>query len=338
MYGNLVRNSIVSRNDLVYEIHPDIVRTKSGKIICIYRESDSHDPREFSTLVYRVSLDGGNSWGERKLLADSRGKDRKYDCLKCPRISQISDGRVVIICDMLPDYESPKTTPIAPSFLWWSDDDGETWSEPQATSIRGIVPDKVSETPGGALRTAAHYHLPNKERIIATYRSEDGGKSWQDPVPIFIDKDNKYAPTEPSIVKMGDNTLVCYLRSKTPSGLKCISHDDGRTWEGPYPTLMPNVHGRPAAGVLKSGKILVTYRYRNKESFFGYLESQESALSTKESKQNGRLIAIAHQSRGGAGYTGWVQLPSEEILHVGALEKDARKYYIEAHRFWERDI
>ena len=338
MSGDLVRNSIVSRNDLVYEIHPDLVRTETGKIICLYRESDRHDPVTFATLVYRVSLDGGISWGERTLLADSRGEDRKFDCWKCPRISQLSDGRIGIICDVLPDYESRETTRIAPSFLWWSDDDGETWSEPKATAIRGIVPDKVSETPGGALLTAAHYHKLD-DRVLAPYRSEDGGKTWQETAPIFLDEGNNSAACEPSIVAMGDKTLVCYLRAgKRQSGLKCFSKDDGRTWEGPYPTVMPFVHGRPAAGVLKSGKVLVTYRYRNKEGFFGYLESQESAMCPKDSKQTGRILAIAHQSRGGAGYTGWVQLPSDEILHVGALEKDARKYYIEAHRFWERDI
>ncbi len=101
---------------------------------------------------------------------------------------------------------------------------------------------------------------------------------------------------------------------------------------------MPGLRGRPAAGVLKSGNVFVTYRYGKNENYFGYLESQESALNPEESKQNGRLIAIAHQSRGGAAYTGWVQLPNDEILHIGAMTKDAPKYYVEVQRFWERDI
>lgn len=337
MQREIVATSTVSRNDLVFEIHPDIVQMKTGKIICLYRESDRHDPVNFSMVVYRESLDAGHTWGERKLLAESHGEDRKFDCLKCPRISQLSDGRLVIICDVLTDYESPETTPIAPSFLWWSEDDGETWSEPQATPIRGIVPDKVSETPGGALLTAAHYHSPRKERVIAIYRSEDGGKSWEETAPIAID--TKYGLCEPSIVTMADGTLICYLRANSHyCGMKCFSRDDGKTWERPHPTLMPRLRGRPAAGVLKSGNVLVTYRYGSNENYFGYLESQESALCPDESKQKGRILAIAHQNHGGAAYTGWIQLPNGEILHIGAMTKDAPKYYIEAHRFWEDDI
>ncbi len=337
MFKDIITTSIVSRNDLVVEIHPDIVLTKTGKVICIYRESDAHEPIKFAIIVCRVSLDGGHSWGERKVLAESRGeaslgKERKFDCLKCPRISELSDGRLVIIWDVMKDFGSPEVYRTAPNFLLWSEDDGETWSEPQPTSIRGIVPDKVIDTPEGALLTATN--TADLGGVVA-HRSEDGGKTWQGPLPIVSPK--KFGLSEPGIVVMKDNTLVCYLRAdKHYCGMKCFSRDDGRTWEGPYDTLMPRLLGRPAAGVLASGNVLVTYR--SGVNYFGYLESQESALCPDYKKQTGKLLPILRNYRGPAGYTGWVQFPLGEILHVASIPRDAPRYYIEAHRFWERDI
>jgi len=359
MSHTTITTATVSRNDLVFEIHPDLALTKTGKVICVYRESDWHDPVDFAHIILRESIDGGRTWGRRRVLAESRGKDKQFDRLKCPRVSQLSDGRLVIICDVIHGYESARTTPVAPSLLWWSEDDGNSWSHPQSMSIRGIVPDRVRETPGGALITATEAHGETGESFVAAFRCEDGGKSWEGPFQIVTNKEYARLPHEmsvgePSIVALADKTLVCYLRNDAPTGpgMKCFSRDDGRTWEGPYPTLMPHVRGRPAAGMLASGNVMVTYRYGRCENYFAYMESQESALCTDPAKQTGRLFPIAHQKSsdgmhfidnelitgGGGGYTGWVQFLNGEILHVITFNRDAPKYYVEVQRFRESDI
>ena len=335
MANNLVQTSIVSKNDAVCEIHPDIVRLKSGKIICLYRESDTHDPVDFSHLIYRVSTDNGKNWGPRTVFAESQGKDRKFHCWKCPRISQLPDGRLVIISDILTDYESAATIRIAVNVLWWSSDEGLTWNGPKETSIRGIVPDKVALTAKGALITGTLHATESGETRVVTYRSEDGGDTWDGPSLVAAKR-----LSEPSIVVLKDGTLVCYLRNGEASspGMKCISNDDGRTWQGPYPTPMPFVRGRPAGGVTATGAVLVTYRYGICDNYFAYLESQDSARNLDPADQKGRLFPLLHQSRGGGGYTGWAQLPDGQIYNVTAVHRDAPTYFIEAQQFREEDI
>ena len=60
-----VEKVTVSRNANIYELMPDVVRLPSGKIICIYRESDGHTVRKFSDIAYRYSWYGGHTWSER---------------------------------------------------------------------------------------------------------------------------------------------------------------------------------------------------------------------------------------------------------------------------------
>jgi sialidase-1 len=351
-----IRASTVSRNDLVFEIHADVVQTKTGKIICFYRESDFHDPVDFSTVVYRISLDAGRTWGPRTLFVDSRGKDRKFNCWKCPRISRLTDDRLVVICDVLTDYESARTTQIAPNYLWWSKDDGETWSGPYTTPIRGIVPSKVTETQDGNLMVATCYWDEKGMITMAGWRSEDGGDSWDGPITIARGRREQHkVGTEGNFALLANGTLVCYMRASP--ALKSFSRDDGKTWEGPYKTLMYGCSGRPGIEFLKSGKILVTYRYIGNHNLFGYLESQESTFNPDPKKQAGRIIPIAHDHnpRSDIGYTGVVQLSRGDILSkgaypihpysathpilvIGAIMKEAPRTYIEAYRFREEDI
>ena len=337
---DMIETSIICCDDSICLVHPVLVLTATEKIICLYRESEFHDPVDFANFAYRVSDNGGQTWGERIIFAESRGgPDRNFDCLHCPCISRLSDGRLLVISEFLSGHENPETIRTARSQLWWSEDDGQTWSPPQATPIVGIVPAKICQTPGGVLITAAMTMQNDTHSFVASYRSQDGGETWQEPVLVVAGEHPlPHVPCGPSIVAMADGTLVCYLANKADAtGLKCFSRDDGRTWEGPYPTLMPQLHSRPSAGLLRSGKVLVTYRHNQCENYLAYLESQDSALCPDPKGQKGRLLAIAHQA-GGGGYDDWVQLPDGRVLHVCGLARDRPKYFLEAHLFRETDI
>ena len=56
----------VSRDDGVYELLPDVARMPSGKLVCIYRESDGHTVRHFSIVATRTSVDDGHTWSPRR--------------------------------------------------------------------------------------------------------------------------------------------------------------------------------------------------------------------------------------------------------------------------------
>ncbi|WP_246320859.1 sialidase family protein [Paenibacillus germinis] len=67
---------------------------------------------------------------------------------------------------------------------------------------------------------------------------------------------------EVSILPLEDGTLVAFLRENSGHGWDCyksISYDQGESWNGLFRMPLPGCH-RPVSGLLKSGRVLITFR------------------------------------------------------------------------------
>ncbi len=376
-----ITRTTVSRDDSIYEMVPDVVRLPNGRLICIYREGDGHSAHHFSRIVYRESRDSGHSWSDKRVLVaatpDQTGVMMKWNC---PRIQRMKDGRLLALCDIYPHPPGEKTDlRNARVVFWWSEDDGQTWSEPTRTEVCGIVPDRVVELPSGAWLLGTHVCMRGDEFIDravysgtdwklaqVVFRSEDQGSSWEG--PIIVGRDSRYNLCEGSILLLPGDQLVCYMRETSAlayPGMKAFSSDEGRTWDGVYETPMAGCH-RPVAGLLPSGRVLVTYRYRQSgargnyspggrsasatwtedwigyshHNTFAYLETVESAKARDLLVQGGRILPLDHDSspRSDSGYTGWVVLHDGTIFCVNYINDDAPMAQIRGYWFRESDI
>jgi len=366
-----VKRVTVSRNDGIYELVPDVVRLPGGKLICIYRESDGHTVRQFSNIVIRTSIDSGHTWSKRYSLVEAR-LNEKGVVLKwnCPRIQRLKNGRLLALCDVFPSPPNEHTDLTNSHIVfWWSDDEGKSWSEPEHTPIFGIMPDRLVELPSGAWLLTTQVRMKgdsydlqgNLSQIV--HCSEDQGKTWQG--PFIIGKDNRYQLCEGSTLLLPDGELVCYMRENSLRGLpafKSFSRDEGHSWEGPYPTPMDGAH-RPVAGLLPSGKVLITYRYQQggdhgpfiqqeppewtggatsywARNTFAYLETVGSAKARNLSQQGGIILPLDHDHspRSDGGYTGWVVLHNGEIFCVNYIVDDAPMAQIRGYWFSEGDF
>lgn len=346
-----IRKVTVSRDDDVYECFPDVVRTRSGRLICVYRESDSHKARDFSHIVLRTSDNDGNTWSDKCAISKSSIRNGVLLKWNCPRIVQLKDSRVLVLCDQYPQPPGEETDlRHAVVNFWWSEDDGEKWSGPFRTPMRGIVPDKLIETNSGACLLATHFHSWRlgswKAGPQVVYRSRDKGGTWERPVTIL--PGSTLQPCEGSTVQLPDGEMVCYMRENSGKGisaLKSFSFDEGESWEGPYRTLMDACH-RPVAGLLSSGRVLITYRHQPggmrywAKNLFAYIETIESAKERDRTKQHGIILPLDHDrsQNSDGGYSGWVQLPSEEIFVVNYIVDDARNAQIRGYYLCEKDF
>lgn len=335
---------IVSRDDSLYEAFPDLVKTDSGRLICVYTECAHHGNRELSRIVFRTSDNRGKSWSSVHALTERRSDSQYYNCA---RISRLHDGRIVISCDYISGEKLTDTREIK---LWFSSDDGESWSEPMIIpGAHAIMPDKLIELKSGRWLVAAHSPSETTGKLTEyLWYSDDKGKTWSERVTVASDP--RYNLCEASLLEVEPDVVVAYLRENSWMGYDCfktISRDGGLTWNGVYNVPLPGCH-RPTAGILKDGRILITYRFMQggsgwlgswTQNTFGALMPRESALVEKRNEQSARIFPIDfdRSSVSDTGYTGWAQFDDGEIYVVNYMVDDAPKAFIKGSSFRAED-
>jgi len=331
-----IQKHIVSRDDSIYEAWPDVHQTKSGKLICVFAECEHHLDRENARITLVESTDRGRTWSSKKYLTDKGVRD---DFFNCPRISELNDGRLAIICDRIKGNENR----YSEIWVWYGDGEGEHFEEPIVYPFCGIVPDKLLQLKNGRLIIAAHFLNPEAGKLQQyLWYSDDNGKTWSDKVVVAADP--RYNLCEVSILECENNTLVAFLRENSGLGydvLKVISYDNGETWSEVYNTSIDSGH-RPVAGFLQDGTVMVTYRFIpcGTQNMFAAFLQKDQLLCTKRHEQRVRVMPLDYDRNPAPdlGYTGWTQFADGEIYVVNYIKDDSDKAHIRGYSFYPDDI
>ena len=259
-----LRHVTIARNDGLYEAFPDVCLLPSGKLLCLYRESDVH-VASTSRTVLTESDDRGHTWTNFRTFDLPRTFAEHRSVWNAPRIGLLPDGRLVANFDafLFPDeadsWNWPQSRTCNQTFLWFSEDQGRTWSDPQLTEVQGICPDQVRVLGDDHWLMASSQwsiRFPGAFRVHAAH-SFDGGRTW--PLSALVAEQDGLQHDEPAVVRLPDRRLLCVMRENvhtTRPSHYVLSEDEGRTWSTPRPT--PFYADRPAAGLLHSGRLLVT--------------------------------------------------------------------------------
>jgi sialidase-1 len=341
-----IQTFTISRDDAIYEAFPDVALTASGRLVCVFAEMTHHGDRSYTRVMLADSTDRGRTWTVKRPLSEPLHKREATDpSWNCPRIVALGAGRLVALCDRR-----------GRTVLWFSEDEGQTWTSPCDTPVEGIVPDRLVELRHGP-RTgrwllAAHQRqrdeTPERWQQRAWY-SDDRGATWRGPVTIA--ESSELMLCEGSIVELPGGELVCFMRENSGVGIdchKCISTDGGESWEGPIPFPLPACH-RPVAGMLASGRLLITHRYMHggkgwvghwTQNTFAAFTDVESALARTRGDAWARIVPLDFDRsvQSDTGYTGWVQLDDGELYIVNYVLDDAPKAQIRGYTLRETDV
>lgn len=335
-----IKKYVVSNDKSVYEAWPDLLKTKTGKLICVFSECTAHTDRTDSRIAYCESFDRGRSWSEKKYLCPKMKKDNYYNCA---RISQLKDGRIAIIADRIYGWE---TDGRAEQHIWISEDDGNTWEKPPVLPFCGIVPDRFLQLSTGRMIVSAHY-MGEKSGKLEQYLwySDDDGKTWSKRVTVAAD--SRYNLCEACIVECRDKTLVAFMRENSGMGYDCMkatSNDGGQTWSEAHNFALPGCH-RPTAGFLNDGKMFLTYRFlqggaKGEQNVFAAIFDEDSAKTAERRKQGVRIIPIDYDRnvKPDQGYTGWVQFDDGEIYIVNYIKDNEEKAQIRGYSVYEKEF
>lgn len=344
----MIEKFTISRDDAIYECFPDVCRTATGRLIIVYRESEAHSAARFAHLVWRVSDDEGRTWSDKRYLARSEASDGVLFKWNCPRISQLSDGRIIALCDGYPvppgeggsQYDSR-------IWMWTSTDDGASFGAPTETPVPGIVPDRLVELRSGRLLLGTHVRAPEIGDIgrQMVHLSDDGGATWRG--PITVSATHHYWSCEGAFLQLPGGEVLCYMRDNSRTGRpgpKCISFNEGEDWLGPFDTPMNGCH-RPVPGMTRSGHVMVLYRHQPgrgpfAKNLFAYRESVESALAPLRDDQTGIVLPLDHDRhpQSDSSYCGWVELEDGRFFVVNYIKDDAPMAQIRGLYFTEDEF
>ena len=252
---------------------PGVAELPGGDLLVVCREGDAHVcPR--GRIVMSRSTDGGETWSPREVIYDSPSDDRD------PAIICLEDGTVVVsFCTWdswraspaLRDRYAEETAHMddvgwgeySGSKLIVSTDGGRTWSEKRPAPV--FSPHGPIVGPDGALYWVGK-ESRDGARVIAIWRTEDAGETWERFSEVSYSPGQKNANTlpvwdEPNMIFLPDGRAICTLRVNLDGAVRhAISRDGGKTWG--WPQKM-DVWGYPQHLCrLGDGHLIMAYGYR----------------------------------------------------------------------------
>ncbi len=240
--------------------NPDLVQFPSGKMMLVFCDVEKHWTEEISRITTLESLDQGKTWGRPRVVAEAdkrKGEERWVT----PRLSLLRDGRLVILCDHDDSAHYHEDQPPG-NWIWFSSDQGRSWSRPRLIPLPGIEPDRALELKDGTLITGATTVLRDTQKeAMVMMRSWDGGLTWKDLSIVAQDKVQNY--TEGGFLVLSNGLLACVMRNENHNGYPSFvtfSMDQGGSWSATRP--LPFSGDRPYAKELSEGRVLITYRNR----------------------------------------------------------------------------
>ncbi len=326
--------SVLAREDSVYKGFPDIAMTSDGTLVCTYRESLGHSPHPFSRIIVQRSRDGGLNWKKKQTIGVCEDFERD-GALSLSCLLSLGDNQLLLISDWVPPKQ-PQTSPECELVLWRSNDSGQNWSEMEKTGIRGRICPSLNITKSRKIILGCQkFDESSKIWTLQAYISSDLGSSWQG--PIKVGSFPKLSLCEGTCVELDNGLIVCYMREEKEGvcAYKAISSDEGKSWEGPYPTHLLSCRGRPKAGLLRSGEVVITYGFGSApRQLTLHVEMQSTAADpdcVKKTKEGAMLSPTMHRFfidhdrsiHPDGAYSGWVQFPSGDLYVVNYIVDDA---------------
>jgi len=310
--------------------------SRTGAVAAFYPPRPSARPE-----VYRVSTDGGVTWGEELRSPEILGGGACGTGLR--------EGGVIRMCG---SAAPGKTDPPAAQRIRFSDDflhydvEEATVSVPKAALhtkwakfYPGFDKGKIVQLPDGDLLAPMYGDLEGDVAYrTMLVRSSDGGLTWEyyasvayeaeDPNPELVGEFCGYC--EPSLAQLADGRLVCVMRTQgthLPAEYRPLyiswSDDVGKTWTKPVPTAPHLMNIWPTLAALDNGVLACVY---GRPGF-------HVVFSMDGGRTWGYRVSFSHRSVNEiAGMVDMVKAGPNRLLAIGGTEEGTKVFPITVER------
>ncbi len=235
----------------------------NGDILVAFRLGRSHVYGRDGRILLSRSKDGGESWHTREIIHVPERFVRyegSYELVsddRDPSLTTLSNGEILLSWFHWGDGD--RDAPTSSIYISISNDNGENWSKPQMIFFNAATSDAVLEIKNGVLLLPAYGSLGDEFSSAFLIKSEDYGKTWSKEAIIIAEgKKFSFSFYEPAITRIGEDKLLCVLRTSTGLLYESRSEDDGETWT--KPKALPFYGHCPDLLTLKDGRVILTFR------------------------------------------------------------------------------
>lgn len=250
---------------------PDMVRTRSGRLITAYPIGHGHGP-----VVMQISDDNGRIWTEKTDTPSSW-----KDCQETPTlyVLNLNTGKErILLLSACPGNWGNHSTGWDVSY---SDDNGETWTEYEHfhSAKKDGTPNKVIVGMASLIQLKDEEGSPIQKWMgvyhdwdyvnYKTYLTfdEEGHQEWSEPEPYlskYRDIEESHQICEVGLFRSPDGTRIVGLaRSQTHRHLSTMfySDDEGETWSEPL-EMQGTLAGERHKAVYDplSGRLVIVFR------------------------------------------------------------------------------
>jgi hypothetical protein len=264
----------------------DLLRHKD-RWYCVFREGSAHVSPDGALRV--IVSDDGETWESLALITSP-----KYD-LRDAKLTKTPDGRLMLngagmIADAKVRYYS---------MVWFSSDDGRTWTEGKQIGDPGFWLWRSQWHNGNAYSMGYSTERERTQRKLRLYRSKDGGD-----FDTLVEQLSAPAGCgEDTVLFMKDQSALCLLRHETGDKMAQLGTASPPYTDWTWRDLNLRIGG-PNMIQLPDGRILAATRL--------YAGGARTSLSWLDPK-NGKLTEVLKLPSGGdTSYAGLV-------LHEGLL-------------------
>ncbi len=235
---------------------PSVVVSRHGVVIAFAEGRAANSDQAKNKIIMKRSLDGGQSWSPRSIIARRGAAPLNNPCALVERES----GRILLMFQSYPPNLGEGSDKIEPghvgdfivrNWLITSDDEGQSWSPPRDITSQTKRPTRITTIASGPGLGIQLRHGPHAGRILFPLNegpygawniyavwSDDGGETWNmgevAPGGLADTKQGKPASTvnEAQFVELEDGEIRFNVRrwSGKPLRKTSVSHDGGATW------------------------------------------------------------------------------------------------------------
>ncbi len=251
----------------------DFAKLKDGRILFVYtRFNKGGGDHSGAELAARWSKDRGDTWDKTDRIVVKNDGGMNVMSVSLLRTASGRIGLFYLLKNS--EYDCRPT-------LRWSDDEGETWSDPiccltepvgyyELNNCRAIQLQKGPHK-GRILLSLCRYTLATQRvgfdwngTLVCAY-SDDEGRTWGlgKEFKIYDEQGKRVLGQEPGVIELKDGRILMFIRSNAGCQLLSHSSDDGETWTPPQRSPLYAPESPATMKRLPNGDILCVWNNRD---------------------------------------------------------------------------